>query len=183
MTSLRDQVLEFHAAMGCPTLTTPTVPPDDRVRLRARLIVEECIEFLEACSPSAYGMLDSIRKEAAFVINESAPIVNLPAAVDALADIAYVVEGANLELGVDSGPVLAEVHRCNLAKSTSCKRCNGEGAIHDASLPYLQVSSCPTCFGAKRVAVKRADGKVAKPEGWQPPDIEGVLARQREKSE
>lgn len=25
----------------------------------------------------------------------------------------------------------------------------------------------------------RADGKVLKPEGWQPPDIEGVLARQR----
>lgn len=36
-----------------------------------------------------------------------------------------------------------------------------------------------SCGGSGRIAVKDAQGKVTKPTNWQPPDIAGVLARQR----
>lgn len=141
--SLRGMVIDFHHAMSVPILTSPQVPPDDRVRLRARLIVEECFEFLEAVfGHSFYTMKgDTMRKI------DAAPVrVVLSETADALADIAYVVEGTNLEFGIDSGPVLDEVHRANMAKV--------DGPL-------------------------RADGKRLKPEGWTPPDIAGVLERQK----
>lgn len=64
---------------------------------------------------------------------------------DALADLAYVVYGAALTHGIDLDAVLREVHRSNMAK------------LHNGTV------------------IKREDGKVLKPEGWQPPNIEAVL--------
>lgn len=141
---IQTMVGEFHAAMDVPVLETPQVPSDERVRLRARLIVEEVIEFLEAC----FGSTDrEVLRFIALRIIDGEPVrVNLTDAADALADIAYVVEGTNLEFGIDSQAVLEEVHRANMAKVT--------GPV-------------------------RADGKRLKPEGWTPPDVAGVLARQR----
>lgn len=146
---LQGDLIEFHRAMSVPILPTPQVPADDRVRLRAKLIVEECFEFLEAIVADDIGVqlvLDECRRDLNILIQEARVFVSLPEAADALADIAYVVEGANLEFGIDSGPVLDEVHRANMAKA-----------------------------GGPR----RSDGKVMKPTGWTPPDIAGVLERQR----
>ncbi len=146
-TDVQGRVLEFHRAFDVPILPTPQVPSDDRVRLRANLIFEECLEFLEACYPCSPGDWEFLGEKVREVINNH-PVgpVDLPDAADALADIAYVVEGANLEFGIDSGPVLDEVHRANMAKLG--------GPV-------------------------REDGKRLKPEGWTPPDIAGVLERQR----
>lgn len=146
--TLRGMLLDFHHAMGVPILPSPQVPPDDRVRLRARLIVEECLEFLLACFPGtgAVREIGYAKDRLDEVIAQRNVTVDLSEAADALADIAYVVEGANLEFGIDSGPVLDEVHRANMAKA------NGP---------------------------RRADGKILKPEGWTPPDIAGVLEKQK----
>lgn len=38
MTTIRDQVTEFHVAVGQPILKFPQVPDDKRVELRAALI-------------------------------------------------------------------------------------------------------------------------------------------------
>jgi predicted HAD superfamily Cof-like phosphohydrolase len=146
---LQELVAEFHVAMGVPIADKPTVPPDDRVRLRCSLIAEECFEFLESClSVELFADgedFDECRCRVAAIIRRALVRVDLADAADALADIAYVVEGANLEFGIDSGPVLDEVHRANMAKVN--------GPV-------------------------RADGKRLKPEGWTPPDIEGVLRKQ-----
>lgn len=147
---IQDRLVEFHRAMNIPILPTPQVPADERVRLRARLIVEECCEFIEACfrlGPQESEYLHvAIRGYLERTVDSANVFVNLPEAADALADIAYVVEGANLEFGIDSGPVLDEVHRANMAK-----------------------------FGGP----VREDGKRLKPAGWTPPDIAGVLAEQQ----
>jgi hypothetical protein len=50
MSSLSGQVREFHAVMDCPTRETPTLIPEERVRLRAALIAEEFFETMEAMS-------------------------------------------------------------------------------------------------------------------------------------
>lgn len=153
MTKIHDQLTEFHRVMNVPHKMIICIPEDDRVKLRASLIAEECMEFLDAMledsslssvSPSALPIM-SIK----LLISDFIAIAKvkrtkhaLLLAADALADIAYVVEGSNLEFGLPSEAVLDEVHSANMRKAA--------GPV-------------------------RADGKRLKPEGWQPPNIEGVL--------
>ena len=67
---------------------------------------------------------------------------------DALADLIYVACGAAVSFGIPLNEVWNEVQRTNMAKVGK-----------DGRPSY------------------RPDGKVSKPEGWQPPDIRGVIAR------
>jgi predicted HAD superfamily Cof-like phosphohydrolase len=69
---------------------------------------------------------------------------------DALADIVYVAYGAAIVYGIDLDAVLAEVHRSNMTKLDDHGR-----------------------------ARYREDGKVLKSSRYTPPDVKGVLARQR----
>ncbi len=114
--SIQHDVREFHRVMGQPILDTPCVPSDDRVRHRLRLIHEEFFELLAACGvtePIVEGECRRIRQS---IDDVRARDVDLVEVADALADIAYVVEGANLEFGIDSEAVLAEVQRSNMSK-------------------------------------------------------------------
>lgn len=87
-------VHDFHTKYDLPRATSPTMPtPKDRMR-RARLIVSEAAEFLEAADQS-----------------------NFVEMVDALADILVVTYGTAVEMGVDLEPVFAEVHRSNMSKN------------------------------------------------------------------
>jgi len=66
---------------------------------------------------------------------------------DALADIIYIACGTAVAYGIPLDDVFEEVHASNMAKLVDGK------------------------------PIYREDGKVMKPEGWQPPDIKGVLKR------
>ena len=66
---------------------------------------------------------------------------------DALADIIYIACGTAVSYGIPLDKVYAEVHRSNMAKLVDGK------------------------------PLYREDGKVMKPEGWTPPDVEGVLKK------
>lgn len=112
---LHNQVMEFHAVMGVPIGVAPTLIPDERVRLRAALILEECIEALDAMfwAESSTAKMRSFLMQ---VIAEARIKGDLVELADALADIDYVVEGARIEFGIDGGPIADEVHRSNMAK-------------------------------------------------------------------
>jgi len=69
---------------------------------------------------------------------------------DGIVDAIYVLVGTALEFGLPMQALWDEVQRSNMAKAV------------------LQPD------GSFKV-VRRADGKILKPEGWTPPDIEGVL--------
>lgn len=69
---------------------------------------------------------------------------------DGIIDSIYVLVGMGLELGLPLQALWEEVQRSNMAKAIEQP---------DGSFKVL----------------KRADGKVIKPEGWTPPDIAGVL--------
>ena len=75
---------------------------------------------------------------------------DLVAVADALADIVYVALGTADLLGIPFDEVFAEVHRANMSK-----------------------------LGADGRPVLRADGKVLKGPGYNPPDVAGVLAVHR----
>jgi predicted HAD superfamily Cof-like phosphohydrolase len=119
--SLREMVLAFHKKFDHPIGEYPKVPADDRVRFRARFMLEECFEFLEACGFVMRHLLRLLEE----IIDQAPVKVDLPAAVDALLDSQYVNEGTLIEFGVDSAPVLAEIHRANMTKGTE-KRADGK---------------------------------------------------------
>lgn len=127
MTKLRLQVSTFHKAGGHPIADRPTIPPEDRLRLRARLIAEECFEFLEAMFPHDESDLLRARGYVDEVIRVGCVQVDFAAAVDALADIDYVVEGTRLEFGVQGDEIADEVHRANMDKFRGGARDDGKG--------------------------------------------------------
>lgn len=151
---LSAQVAEFHARFNVPSADKPTVPPDDVVRFRWRLIAEEFFEamratFSEENAPGhgsgAHKWLASAEHEVNYAIDRGAIRVNMPELADGLADLDYVVEGSRRAFGIDGAPIARLVHAANMAKV-------GGGT--------------------------RDDTKILKPEGWQAPDIIGELRRQ-----
>ena len=141
-------VRRFHVIAKQAAPEAPTVPEDDVVRFRLRLISEEFIELLRSSLQpwkAEPWRLDKVCDEIRFVL-EACPVgVDLPEFVDATVDLDYVVEGTRVAFGVRSGPVWAEVQRANMDKLG--------GPMRD-------------------------DGKLLKPAGWRAPDIRGALVAQ-----
>lgn len=149
-------VREFHAVVvGEQDPDRPTVPPEDMIRRRLRLITEEYLELMEASLPLGAELDSGTPDAVAFArvetllmrfVNEAPIQVKLAAFADATVDLDYVVEGTRLAFGLDSRGLWRVVHAANMAK---------------AGDPV------------------RADGKRLKPPDWKPPDIEAELERQR----
>jgi predicted HAD superfamily Cof-like phosphohydrolase len=137
------QFLETAGQQLPTTVQNPNELPEEKVRLRLRLIAEEFVELLRAHAPPEYQ-----RNSDALVVLGSGTRLRQeidPAEVaDALADLVYVICNMALEYGIPLDRVFAEVHRSNMAKFVD---------------------------GVKL----RPDGKILKPDGWQPPDIRGVM--------
>lgn len=77
---------------------------------------------------------------------------DLVATADGIIDSIYVLVGMGLELGLPLEDLWDEVQRANMSKTV------------------------PLTDG-RRGVLKRGDGKILKPPGWTPPDIEGVLRK------
>jgi predicted HAD superfamily Cof-like phosphohydrolase len=159
---LRDFHTKFrHGAPEKPTLQ------DYPFELRLRLIVEEALEFVEACgyaltfvhtpdrsldvifggetvfctrcgAAASAGHTDTNLCEPRF---ERVGEPNWPEMIDALCDILYVTIGAGVQMGVPLSDFFREVHRSNMAKSLA----------------------------------KDAGGKTQKPADWKPPRIDELL--------
>jgi predicted HAD superfamily Cof-like phosphohydrolase len=68
---------------------------------------------------------------------------------DALADIIYIACGTAVSYGIPLDRIFDEVHRSNMAKLVDGK------------------------------VIRREDGKIQKPEGWTPPDIETIIKEEQ----
>jgi predicted HAD superfamily Cof-like phosphohydrolase len=66
---------------------------------------------------------------------------------DALADIIYIACGTAVSYGIPLDEIFEEVHASNMAKLVDGK------------------------------VIRREDGKIQKPEGWQPPNISAILQK------
>ena len=147
-------ISEFHRAGEVPGLPTPGFPEEERIELRKKLIREEVGETLHA-------------------IDEK----DLIEVADGIADSIVVLVGTALEFGIDLSAVWAEVHRSNMAKFPLCTTCNGQGLVGGDrfGLKRGEVVKCTSCEGRGRSLIRREDGKILKPPGWAPPDIEAAL--------
>ena len=147
-----ERVRQFMQKVGQETPSVPVIPDEKTRLLRAKLILEEAIETINALGVEVRlrseegqaGVVTVEPHELAFAITGE---VDLGGVVDGCADISVVTIGTLIAFGVDDEPVLEEVDEANLRK-----------------------------FGPGSYA--REDGKWIKPPGWTPPDIEGVLERQ-----
>jgi predicted HAD superfamily Cof-like phosphohydrolase len=99
---------------------------------------------------------------------------------DACLDLIYVATGLMHALGLDPQPLWDEVHRSNIDKlKHPCPTCDGKGSllvVDELSKP--EQKPCHTCHGQQHLyeVRRREDGKVLKPEGWKPPQLQALVA-------
>lgn len=154
-------VRQFTEAVGCTT---------DRFNVRQTALyiglqLEEMAEKLEACG------LNSVAEQIQVVghtfkagsLDEQVAKADRAAMLDADIDLAWVTIGSALSQGADVLGACGEVARANLDKLVSCDE---QHLGIDRPL-----ADCPKCSGRLAYAVKDANGKVTKPEGWRAPDI------------
>ena len=121
---------------------------EETARLRARLILEECMETMEA-----FGARLILEDESPYPDDVHLWKIDLPPneehyvkLLDGLCDMLYVIYGTFVAMGLSDMPFFREVHRSNVTKL--------EGLSH------------------------REDGKVAKSEAYEPPDLHRILLEQ-----
>lgn len=137
-------------AFGQTVRDVPTTDITEAERvLRARLVVEEALEFAEAmgCWVKAPAGGTFVSPASVEVLLDPAGSVDLVEATDAIGDLTVVTKGSALTLGVPCDEVLEVIHETNMAK------------LGPDGRPVL----------------REEDGKVVKPEGWQPPTA-GIAA-------
>lgn len=100
-------VREFHRAFGQPAPSSPTVPSEEIIRLRLRLIKEETKEVEK----------DLIALKNARTVD--AQYDAMRRLLKELADLRYVTEGCAVSLGLDIEGAYREVHRSNMSKLDS----------------------------------------------------------------
>lgn len=119
-TSRAEDVRAFHEACSLP-VGDPANPglTHDEALLRARLIAEEVLETMHALGLSraqvVSGLVDAIGKAGPWPAEQQdADIVAL---ADGTADACYVLLGTDVQAGIPSDKVWAEVQRSNMAKA------------------------------------------------------------------
>jgi predicted HAD superfamily Cof-like phosphohydrolase len=111
----QEMVSEFHRALDFPVRDVPTVPGDDEVRLRGRLIAEEAFEVLGAMFPDVNWSEWAVRVRE--TIDRARVDVDLPALANELVDSHYVTSGTSAQFGINEWPVFTAVHVANCAKA------------------------------------------------------------------
>lgn len=159
-TAHQERIEEFMRLAGQELPATPCIPSEEVRLLRARLILEEALETIDAlgvvlrapsaaCSYNDGVTLDDFEFDPYLIVNgkEVAKEPNLVEIADGCADISVVTIGTLSACGIADYDLLRVVDDSNLAKFT--------GDAHH-----------------------RDDGKWIKPSDWKPPDIVGVLNMQ-----
>lgn len=182
MTDIIKVVRQFTEAVGCTT---------DRYNVRQTALyiglqLEEMAEKLEACAggmvPDNYfGELIKNLHDHSKMFKEGEFDTDLEqsgdraAMLDADIDLTWVTIGSALSQGADVEGAAGEVARANLSKLVNCHLCIG-GAI--PTMPDGEPELCKACNATGLVAIKDANGKVKKPEGWTSPNITPFVCKE-----
>jgi predicted HAD superfamily Cof-like phosphohydrolase len=149
-----NQVAEFHRTFQHPILETPTIPAENRCKLRVALIAEELKELEVA------------------ILN-----TDIVEVADALCDIQYVLSGAILEFGLGEKfkALFEEVQRSNMSKA-----CESEDEARQTVEHYLKKDGT-VCYyerkDGKWLVYRKSDNKTIKSINYSPADLEGVLRK------
>lgn len=148
-----DAVRKFHQAFGHPVAQAPVPGTPELRELRVKLIAEELMELAEALGvdlviSQTTDMEVPDRMEVKAYGADSD--VDLVETADALGDLDYVVQGANLVFGIPAKEVFKAIHVSNMSK-----------------------------LGADGKPMRRADGKIMKGPDYAPPELGPIIDRAR----
>lgn len=146
-----NQVAEFHRTFKHPILPTPTLPSEDRCRLRVALLAEELKELETAI----------LQKD-------------LVEVADAFCDLQYVLSGAILEFGLGEKfkALFDEVQRSNLSKACATE------AEAEATVAHYTAKGTACYYkedGGKYLVYRTADNKTLKSIHYSPADLASLL--------
>jgi predicted HAD superfamily Cof-like phosphohydrolase len=153
-----EMLREFHLITGNNWEPIPTIPSENRLKLRANLVLEEAREFSEA--------------------SEARDLVGM---VDGLIDTIYVSLGSLGELGMGNivDKLFAEVHRSNMSKvcytiQTAIETINWYKERDDENrceADYKEVNGNYLVF-------RISDNKTLKSFYYSPADLHGVIVKE-----
>jgi len=116
--ALQLMVREFHLKYGQYQSNRPTLPPQEVLDLRFRLIAEESKETLDAIDALSKGIKDGLTLEQLRF--------HMVQILDGCCDSIYVLLGTLIALGLPFGPAFEEVHRSNMTKTVSSLKSPGD---------------------------------------------------------
>jgi predicted HAD superfamily Cof-like phosphohydrolase len=153
-----EAVREFTFESGKPTPEKPEVMSEGEVHFISKMILDEMLELwatLKESDESKAALVKLLNEAEAlpkevYKDDEQGKINQVAAQADALVDIEYYMLNCAAKKGFNMSSIFGIVHGANMAKR------NPETGRFE----------------------KNADGKVIKPPGWKPPNVEGELARQ-----
>lgn len=140
-------VEKFHRTFNHPVLDSPTIPSQDRCKLRVDLLTEELKELQEAI--------------------EAKDIVEI---ADALCDIQYVLSGAVLEFGLGEKfkTLFEEVQRSNMSKA-----CSNIEEAEKTVRSYLKkgIATFYEQVGDYYIVYRKSDRKILKSINYSPANL------------
>jgi predicted HAD superfamily Cof-like phosphohydrolase len=90
---------------------------EETVHLRAKLILEEALETVEAMGMPVYGCSTGAGMEIEDWVTDLPPNEDkYVEVIDGLCDLLYVIYGTFAAMGLDDMPFFSEVHRSNVSK-------------------------------------------------------------------
>lgn len=149
-----DMVTEFHQKFEHPVADNPRMLPDKLAELRINLIASELCEYAAAMGftllvvGATHHSDCTLAEQGITIARDPKAHTSIVEAADALGDLDYVVQGANVVHGFPGPAIAEEIHRSNMSK-----------------------------LGADGLPVKRADGKILKGPNYSAPDIALVLSQ------
>jgi predicted HAD superfamily Cof-like phosphohydrolase len=147
-------VAEFHSTFKHPVLREPSIPSEERCRLRVALLAEELKEL-----------------EVAILEKDIVEVA------DALCDIQYVLAGAILEFGLGEkfSQLFEEVQRSNMSKA-----CKSEDEARE-TVEFYRKKDGTECYylheGGKWLVYRKADNKTIKSVHYSPADLEKIVKK------
>lgn len=147
-----NQVAEFHRTFKHPILNTPSIPAENRCKLRVALLAEELKEL-----------------EVAILNNDIVEVA------DALCDLQYVLSGAILEFGLGEKfkALFDEVQRSNMSKT-----CKDEEEAKSTVAHYLQKDGTECYYqqeGKHWLVYRKSDNKTIKSINYSPANLEAIV--------
>ena len=152
---------------------SPVVPSNERVGLRLALILEELTELAQSTGQENLNQFRNMLLDKVKAIDESKIVghKNLTEALDALADIDYVVNGTVLEFGLQEvfDRACNEVHSSNMTKACS--------SIEEAELTKLKIEKekgfecIIVAKDSKFIVYRNSDFKLLKSINYKPANL------------
>lgn len=122
MNEVQEAVAEMQRGFGQPVRHMLTKLSVGERELRCKLLLEECIEFIEACGfdvvalgqQNADGSFTGIGLTVQHIEGSQQNLVEM---ADALGDVNVIINGSACYMGIDLEAVTLEIHESNMSKA------------------------------------------------------------------